>query len=148
MADLLAEARGLKLGVVMANQYVAQPPEATRAAVLGTVGSQVVFRVERDDARLLEPRFKPTLDAHDLGNLGAYEVALRLLSAGNQVLPPTTGRTLPLPEPISDPDALREASRQRYGRDRRDVEAELAARLEPTARDGHEVGRRRRGDKR
>ena len=52
LPDLLAQARGLGVGAVLANQYLAQLPESVRAAVLGTVRSQVVFQVEYDDARL------------------------------------------------------------------------------------------------
>lgn len=143
LTDLLAEARGLGVGVVMANQYVSQLSPELRAAVLGTVRSQVVFQVEHDDAKLLEPRFAPILSAADLSGLSAYEVALRLCS-NNQVLPAMTGMTLPLPEAVSDPAELREASRQRFGMNRPDIEAAIAARLgsgDSTA----SVGRRRRG---
>jgi hypothetical protein len=140
LTDLLAEARGLGVGVTMANQYVSQLSPEMRAAVLGTVRSQVVFQVEHDDARLLEPRFAPSLSASDLA---AYEVALRLC-AGNQVLAPMTGTTLPLSEPTGDPADVRERSRQRYGTARAEVEAAIMARLNSS--DGTPVaGRRKRG---
>jgi hypothetical protein len=145
LTDMLAEARGYGLGVVMANQYVSQLSPEVRAAVLGTVRNLVSFVVEPDDARLLEPRFTPTLSARDLSGLAAYEVALRLCS-GNQVLAPCTGTTLPLPDATSDPARLREASRQRYGRERVEVERALQERLAGGTDDsGHGVGRRRRG---
>lgn len=145
LADLLAEARGLGVGVVMANQYVSQLSPELRSAVLGTVRSQVVFQVEHDDAKLLEPRFAPTLSAVDLSGLAAYEVGLRLCS-GNQVLPPMTGLTLPLPDASADMDELRETSRQRFGMNRADIEAAIAARL-GSADTTASVGRRRRGAK-
>jgi hypothetical protein len=141
-ADMAAEARGYGLGLVLANQHLSQLPETTRAAVLGTVRSQVIFQVEREDARLLESRFAPTLTTTDLTGLAAYEVALRLC-AGNQVLPPTTGTTLPLPEPNSDPDKLRAASRQHYGRPRAEIEAAIEARTQGEAMPAR-VGRTRR----
>ncbi len=143
LADLLAEARGLGVGVIMANQYVSQLSPETRAAVLGTVRSQAVFQVEHDDARLLEPRFAPSLSASDLTGLAAFEVALRLCS-GNQVLAPTTGITLPLSEPVSDVSEVRELSRQRYGQDRADVEAALVSRVTTTSQEMR-AGRRQRG---
>jgi hypothetical protein len=145
LADLLAEARGLGVGVVMANQYVSQLSPELRSAVLGTVRSQVVFQVEHDDARALEPRFAPTLSTADLSGLSAYEVALRLCS-GNQVLPPMTGQTLPLPDATADANELREASRQRFGMNRADIETAIAARL-GGADNAASVGRRRRGAK-
>jgi Type IV secretion-system coupling protein DNA-binding domain len=143
LTDLLAEARGLGVGVVMANQYVSQLSPELRAAVLGTVRSQVVFQVEHDDAKLLEPRFAPTLTAADLSGLSAYEVALKLCS-NNQVLAPMTGSTLPLAEAAGDPAELREASRQRFGMSRSDIEAAIATRL-GSADSTASVGRRRRG---
>ena len=145
LTDMLAEARGLGVGVIMANQYVSQLAPEMRAAVLGTVRSQVVFQVEHDDARALEPRFMPTLSATDLTSLSAYEVALRLC-AGNQVLTPTTGTTLPLPEPVADKDHIRELSRERYGIARADVEAALLSRLH-TPGMGTMPGRRQRGER-
>ena len=66
LPDLLSQARGLGIGAVLANQYLAQLPESVRAAVLGTARSQVAFQVEYDDARLLERRFEPSLAADDL----------------------------------------------------------------------------------
>ena len=145
LADLLAEARGLGVGVVMANQYVSQLSPELRAAVLGTVRSQVVFQVEHDDAKLLEPRFAPTLSAPDLSNLAAYEVALRLCS-GNQVLPPMTGLTLPLPEASADANEIRRSSRERFGMNRADVETAIQTRL-GSADSSAPVGRRQRGDR-
>src|SRR6185437_12609285 len=69
LPDLLAQARGLGIGAVLANQYFKQLPEAVRLAVLGTVRSQVAFQVEHDDAQLLEQRFAPALSASDLKGL-------------------------------------------------------------------------------
>jgi hypothetical protein len=143
LADMLAEARGLGVGVIMANQYVSQLAPEMRAAVLGTVRSQVVFQVEHDDAKLLEPRFAPTLHAADLTGLAAYEVALRLC-AGNQVLSPTTGVTLPLPESSADVERIRALSRERYGMARADIELALQARLGTPAQ-AIVPGRRQRG---
>lgn len=145
LTDMLAEARGLGVGVIMANQYVSQLSPEMRAAVLGTVRSQVVFQVEHDDAKLLEPRFAPTLTASDFTGLAAYEVALRLCS-GNQVLTPTTGSTLPLPEPTADKDRIRELSRTRHSLRRADIESALQTRLSTPAM-GAVPGRRQRGGK-
>jgi hypothetical protein len=145
LTDLLAEARGLGVGVVMANQYVSQLSPEMRAAVLGTVRSQVVFQVEHDDAKLLGPRFAPALSAGDLSKLAVHEVAMRLCS-GNQVLPAMTGKTLPLPKASADVDELRQASRQRFGMNRADIEAAIAARLGSADHEA-QVGRRRRGER-
>ena len=128
LPDLLAQARGLGVGAVLANQYLAQLPESVRAAVLGTVRSQVAFQVEYDDARLLERRFAPNLTANDLVGLGRFEIALRP-SVGGQTTVPVTGVTLPLGDPVRDASELAQAARTRWGRTRTQVEAELAARI-------------------
>jgi len=145
LADMLAEARGLGVGVTMANQQLSQLPPGLREAVLGTVRSHVVFQVGHDDARLLEPSFAPALNARDLAGLDAYEVAMRLC-AGNTVRAPVTGVTRPLPATVSDQAVIRELSRQRYGQARVDVESALTSRLTTTA-EGITPGRRQRGGK-
>ena len=53
-------------------------------------------------------------------------------------------RTLPMPAPISDPRAVREVSRLRYGRPVDEVEAEIRKLIEGEPEDESPVGRRRR----
>jgi type IV secretory pathway TraG/TraD family ATPase VirD4 len=130
LPDLLAQARGLGVGAVLANQYLAQLPDAVQKAVLGTVRSQVAFQVEYDDAKLLERRFAPDLAASDLMGLGRYEIALRP-SVNGETAGPVTGVTQPLPEPVREAVVLAEASRAEWGQARTEVERELAARIEP-----------------
>jgi hypothetical protein len=135
LPDLLAQARGLGVGAVLANQYLAQLPESVRAAVLGTVRSQVVFQVEYDDARLLERRFAPSLTADDLMGLGKFEIALRP-SVEGQTVAPVTGVTQRLGDPVRDADELAEALRAQWGRARAVVEADLAGRVETSSGPG------------
>jgi Type IV secretion-system coupling protein DNA-binding domain len=144
LADMLAQARGLGLGMVLAHQYLNQLPRQVQAAVLGTVRTQVAFQLDHDDARTLEKRFAPALNAADLMGLPAYEVAIRPCVDG-QTRPPTTGTTLPLPEPLRDPRQLAERSRQRYGVPRAKVEAALRARIQTGTPPGGRIGRTRRG---
>lgn len=126
MDEMLAQARGYKLGIVLANQYLAQIPEATRRAILGTVRTTLCFQLDYDDARLLERRFGP-LTRDDLQHLGQYEIALRP-SVQGQTLSPVTGVTLPLPEITGDGDAVAARAAIRFGAKRTDVEAAMAAR--------------------
>lgn len=130
LADMLAQARGLGLSLTLAHQYAKQIPESTRAAVLGTARSQIFFQVEYDDAKLLNKRVAPTLSAADLMGLASHEIPARLCVDG-QTLTPVTGRTLPLPEPVRDAEAIRTELTARHGMARADIEAGLRGRTRP-----------------
>jgi hypothetical protein len=142
LTDMLAQARGFGVGLVLSHQYLGQLGEAVRTAVLGTVRTQIAFQVEYDDAKTLARRFAPLTQA-DLSGLAAYEIAMRPCVNG-ATLGPVTGRTLPLGSATTDGAALAQEARQRFGRARAEVEAALASRIEGAAR--RRVGRTRPGD--
>lgn len=52
-SSILSEARKWKLRLVLANQFLGQLPTSLQQAVLGNVGSLIVFRTGAEDARLL-----------------------------------------------------------------------------------------------
>jgi hypothetical protein len=132
LPDMLAQARGLGVGLVLAHQYLGQLTDTVRTAVLGTARTQIAFQVEYDDARTLAHRFAPLTQA-DLSGLAAYEIAMRPCVNG-ATLAPLTGRTLPLGPTTTDAAALAQASRQRFGRARAEVEAAIARRIESAGR--------------
>ncbi|MGQ0717554.1 MAG: hypothetical protein ACT4NP_09615 [Pseudonocardiales bacterium] len=125
--DMLAQARGLRLGLTLAHQFLRQLSRDMQASVLGTAKSHVVFQLGPEDAGRLAKSFAP-LTEHDLLHLGAFEVAIRP-SVNNSTLTPVTGTTYPLPERSRDGDALAEASRRRWGMARDEVEAATVERL-------------------
>ena len=141
VVDALAQARGMGLGLVLAHQYLEQLPPALQAAVIGTVRSSVVFQLDQEDAKALERRYLPTLTTDDLMGLRKYEIAARLCVDG-QTRAPMTGTTLLLDEPIRDAVALVQASRERYGVPRAEVEAALSARVVVTKTASVRIGRR------
>jgi hypothetical protein len=114
--EMLAEARGYRLGLVLAHQHLAQLPPELREAAAANARSKVYFTTSPEDARHLEPHVTPELSAHDLSHLGAFQAACRLL-AGGQLLPACTLATRPLPPPVAGrAEQVRQAARQRYGR--------------------------------
>lgn len=143
LGDMFAQARGLGLGVVAATQLIAQVPESVRAALLGTVRTQISFAVEHDDASLLAKRFAP-LTAGELTSLGPFEIAIRPCLNGVTAAP-VTGMTLPLESATRDTDELAAASRQRYGRPRAKVEAALGARIQVNSTTSSRFGREAHG---
>jgi hypothetical protein len=128
LADMLAQARGMGVSFTLAHQHLGQiEDKQVKSALLGTVRSQIVFQAMREDAATLAPSYAPRLTTDDLMGLARYEFAMRPLVDG-QTLAPLTGITLPLPPASRDSAALAEASRERYGRPRSEVEAALQAR--------------------
>jgi Type IV secretion-system coupling protein DNA-binding domain len=126
LADMLAQARKLGVGLILAHQYLGQLPETIKTAIRNTTRTHVTFQADYDDAHRLAHSFAP-LTPEEITALAAYEIAIRPC-VNNHVLPPITGTTAPLPEPTSDPHELTQASRARYGMNRSDIETALAAR--------------------
>jgi len=127
MADVLAEARGLGLGLTLAHQHLGQLPTDIREAVLANARSRVVFQLPAGDARLLARDYAGVLDATDLQGLGAYEIVAQVFAAG-RTQPPVTARTEPLSPACSDGTEIRAWSRDRYGVDRDVVESATRSR--------------------
>jgi hypothetical protein len=125
--DVLAQARGLGMGLTLAHQHLGQLPKELQKAVLANARSRVTFQLTANDAGTLARELAPHLGAEDLQGLAAYEV-VATLSAGARIAPPVTGRTLLPPEPTGLGDAARQRSRERYGIDRAEVEAAIRAR--------------------
>jgi type IV secretion system coupling TraD/TrwB family protein/type IV secretory system conjugative DNA transfer VirD4/TraG family protein len=128
VGDMLAQARGLGVGLHLAHQHLHQLPRELAHDVLGTARSQVIFQLGHEDARALALSVEPWLTAADLQGLDTYSMVLRPCVTG-RTLPPVTGTTLPLPPANRDGRALAQASRDRHGVPRDAVEAALRARL-------------------
>lgn len=126
LGDLLAQARGLGVGMTLAHQHLGQlTPELRRD--LANTRSRMLFQLAMEDARHFA-RGLPELEADDLQDLPSREVVVSLVSDA-EVQPAATGRTLPLDPALRDPQTVAERSRQRYGVSADDVEAALKRRL-------------------
>ena len=128
--DVLVEARGYHLSLVLANQHLGQLQPTTREALSANARTRVTFQCGQEDARYLAREFQPGLDERDLRNLQRFQVAVRLC-VGGRTEPPFTGMTVAPPPSLGDQsaDRLVEKSVERWGRPRAKVEAEIVQRL-------------------
>lgn len=124
--NILSEARKYRLAVTLTNQYISQLPRFIIDGILGNVGTLISFRVGPPDAELISQALGGAVTVKDLLGLSNWHTYVKLLSGGN-VSAPFDMRTL-LPEKGQEPDApntVRQLSRERYGRDRQEVEARI-----------------------
>ncbi len=138
LAQALAEARGYRLGFVLAHQHLAQLTDPDLAEALdANCQTKLCFALPPHDAQRMAPHFAPRLDASDLQRLGRYRIACRISHDGRQ-LPAATACTLPLAKPKPDTPAVRiRAAARARASSRPEVEALLAARYgKPDPDDG------------
>ncbi len=131
---LLSEARKFGVSLTLANQFLSQiKDKRIQQAICGNVGTQICFRVGREDAELIEPQFAPFFDKYDLANLHNRNAYVRTTVDGKSVNPFTLETTLP-PQPTAEATGreIIQASRLKYGRAKMEVEKQLTANLEPS----------------
>ena len=93
--EILAEARGYRLSLVLAHQHLGQLSRELRDAVSANARNKVLFTMSPEDAYVLARHTTPQLTEHDLANLDAYQAAVRLV-VGGQDTPAFTLRTRPM----------------------------------------------------
>ncbi len=129
MATMLSEARKFGLSLVLAHQYLSQLPETIRDAVIGNVGTLVVFRVGANDAEILAEAVGPPIESSDLERLSAHRAVVRLLAHGRE-LDPFTARMLPPAIPHDEGREvvrlIEESSRRQFALPRDQVERQIA----------------------
>ncbi|MGV4928320.1 type IV secretion system DNA-binding domain-containing protein (plasmid) [Streptomyces sp. BHT-5-2] len=99
LEDMLAEARGYRLSMLLAHQHLAQLPRDLREGISANARNKVFFNTSPGDANTLERHTLPALAAHDLAHLGPYQAAAHLLVGGAET-GAFTLTTRPLPPPI------------------------------------------------
>ncbi|CAN5173188.1 hypothetical protein BH11PAT4_BH11PAT4_2740 [soil metagenome] len=122
-ATILSEARKYNLGLTIAHQYIAQLSDTVRDAVIGNVGSMILFRLGTPDAEALQREFAPTFEVSDMISLEKGHVYTRLLVDGFSAQP-FSARTL-MPQTIEGSlrDQVIAFSRAKYAKPRAEVEA-------------------------
>jgi len=143
LADVLAQARGLGLGLVLAHQHLGQLTTSVRDAVLANAQSRICFRLSPDDATRIA-RSAGVLDADDFTRLGKYEVYASILTEGSPT-PFASARTATPRRPVRDPSETGRVLAQRWGRAPEDVDRRLNRLTDAAPDEDEQLGRRRRG---
>ena len=87
IAELLAQVRKFKVGLILANQFLHQLEPEVRASVIGNVGTIISFRLGITDARLMAKEFYPVFSAEDFTSLANHSIYLRLMIDGRPSVP-------------------------------------------------------------
>lgn len=91
LADMLSELRKYRLGMILAHQHTSQLDRIVFEAILGNVGTLMVFRVGASDATLLAKHLAADVPSpRNLSNLPNYEMFTRLMIYGSQSKPFST----------------------------------------------------------
>lgn len=132
ISQILSEARKYGLGLIIAHQFIAQLDEGIKNAVFGNVGSMATFRISFEDAQYLEKRFLPQFSADDIMKIPNRNAYLQMIGNGKP-LTPFNIATLPLEvvarrNPPGVAEKIKQLSYFKYGKDRKEVEADIMRR--------------------
>ena len=105
---MLSELRKYRLSLVLAHQYLSQLEVPIRDAVLGNVGTLIIFRIGAPDAEVLAQEFAPQFKAVDFTNLPNFHINLKLMIDG-KVSSPFSAVTLP-PDNLSKANPAADSS--------------------------------------
>jgi len=122
LAEMLSGIRKFGVSLTLAHQYLEQLPLKLRAALIGTAGTIVSFRIGARDVPYIEPEFQLRRDDYSLCELEPFQAYVRSgLITNRLTMPEITARAFP-----SAPRRIRNACRSRYAADPREVEARIA----------------------
>ena len=127
-AVILSEARNYRLSLVLAHQYIEQLSDAMRPAIIGNVGTFVVFRVGAEDAEFLEKEFSPEFTVADLVNIGKHDFYIKLMVDGASSRPFSAHNLDFLSHKegeVSHKDLIIEQSRHKYGFSKTQIEKKI-----------------------
>jgi hypothetical protein len=127
VADMLAEARGYRLSLVLAHQDLPQLPRDVAAAASANARNKIYFTVDPKDARELAHHTLPELDEHDLGHLDRHTAAARLVISAQET-PAFTLATRPPSPVVGEATAVRAACNTNEGGQREPSAIETLAR--------------------
>lgn len=126
--DMLAEARGYRLSLVLAHQHMGQLPKGMREALAANARTKIAFTCSPEDSQVLERQFAPFLAAHDLASLDAFQAACRPCVGGAHGSAFTFRTEAPQDRIAGRATAVRKASAAAYAQPRGAVENEIRRR--------------------
>ncbi len=91
---MLSELRKYRLSLVLAHQYLTQLEPNIRDAILGNVGTTIVFRIGAIDAETIAMEFAPEFKITDFTNLPNYHIYLKMMIDG-KISRPFSAVTMP-----------------------------------------------------
>jgi hypothetical protein len=142
LGDVLARSREYGVGMTLIGQGLRQFPERLREVALNSARSKIAFGTSATDARRLAEEFGPGVEPDFFTGLAKFE-AIGAVSLGGTVSPPFTFQTEALGPAIPGrAQAIREASRERFGIPREEIEAAIADRQRGGTDRPGPVGRR------
>lgn len=115
---ILSEAGKYKLSLTLAHQYISQLDDKTRNAILGNVGTIIMFQSNAQDAHALRSELGAFLpdDLANLDSQSAHEALCRPATRSSDTFKMFTQPPLPAPS-VSHRTAIVEHTRETYGSD-------------------------------
>lgn len=133
---MFSEAGKYGLSLVTANQFLRQLSGPTLDAIMGNVGTSIIFATGPQDAKTLGGFLSP-FTGQDLHSLDRFNTVVKMQVSG-QSLPAFSMMT---PPPLDIPDDANESinrikqySRDTYGRPAAEIDQELAERYQPATK--------------
>lgn len=126
---VLSESRKYRLNLTVAHQFIAQLSEKIRDSVFGNVGSKIVFRVGVPDAEFLAKEFEPFISMNDLTNISNLSAYAKILINGHSSSPFNIRIPFPDKGNIELIEQMKEISRNKFGKERQQIEEEIMKRL-------------------
>ncbi|MBI3887606.1 type IV secretory system conjugative DNA transfer family protein [Candidatus Microgenomates bacterium] len=132
-AVILSEARKYGLALTVGNQFMSQIEDDVKNAIIGNVGTIISFRLGVADAQFFSHQFAPTFGESDFLKVEAFTAYVKTL-VNNEPVPYFSMNTKPdfdARNKARNPkisEMIKELSALKYGRDVREVEAEIASR--------------------
>src|ERR1700744_1572423 len=83
-STMLSQVRKFGVGVFLANQLLDQFAPDVKNAIIGSVGTWIVFRIGLSDAKVMEKEFFPVLTYDDFVSLPKYHIYIKLLIDGTE----------------------------------------------------------------